>query len=1045
MNESILKVLIRLFAIVADANKNGDTSNERDIVMDYLDRQYSHELVQTYLDYFDEQVKLFHPEHMFENDSETQKQFSINEAKISELCNQINVELEQEQKMIVLIYLLDFINSDNKINEHEINFIIAVARHLKIREDEFLDAKAFSFGDTSHVVDKDRLLFIDANTAFADPEIKHILSEKLHGRITVLHLPSTNIFAFRYYGNSVLLLNGHNIKQNRTYIWSVGSVIRNPKIGSLYYSWMAGKFIQANVENKFVFTADEIEYNYRNSNNGLKRFTFSEESGRLIGIIGGSGSGKSTLLNVLNGMIKPKHGAIKINGFDIHEQKEAVKGVIGFVPQDDLLIKELTVYQNLYFNAQLCFSDYTEEQLNDVVERALVDFDLVEARDLNVGDAFTTILSGGQRKRLNIALELIREPAILFVDEPTSGLSSADSEKVITLLKRQTLKGKLVVANIHQPSSDVFKMLDKLLVMDQGGRIIYYGHPISAVTYFKRAAQFADAEESECMSCGNINTDQILRIIEARVVDVNGRLTRKRKTSPQEWYERYMNEIDPKIRQIQREHDATIPKSHFNIPGHARQFKIFLKRDILAKIKNQQYLLLNAAEAPLLALILGFFTKNYVFVNGLPTYIFGENPNIPAFLFMAVIVSLFLGLVVSAEEIFKDRKILKREKFLNLSRSSYLFSKIVILFSLSAIQSLLFVLIGNNMLHIDGMVFRYWLMLFTTSCWANLIGLNISAGLNSVVTIYILVPLILVPQLLFSGVVVEFSKMHNKIASEKNVPFIGDLMTSRWAYEGLMVTQFKDNRFEQIFYRADRKINNAIYYKSFAVPELKNYARESFEIYKSAPDTLQLSKNLTILRNEILKINKYLNLERPVFADSLNVALYNDKVNSTLTHYLEATERRFIHLYNTGISERDNLYDTYVAKFQKKDKFFSFKQQYYNKQVANIVTNNNEFIEFHVYDNELERLKDAVFRLPESNFGRAHYYAPYKRFFSFLIDTFVFNLLVIWLFTGIIFIFLYFDILRKILAYFETLRLNRANRRRFLRLLNIAEGKGAKK
>jgi len=285
MNESILKVLIRLFAIVADANKNGDTSNERDIVMDYLDRQYSHELVQTYLDYFDEQVRLYHPEHMFESHSETQKQFSINESKIAELCNQINVELEQEQKMIVLIYLLDFINSDNILNDHEINFVTAVARQLKIREEEFLDAKAFSFGDITHVIDKDRLLFIDANTNFADPEIKHILSEKLHGRITVLHLPSTNTFVFRYYGNSVLLLNGHNIKQNRTYIWSVGSVIRSPRIGSLYYSWMAGKFIQANVENKFVFTAEEIEYNYRNSSNGVKQFSLSEESGRLIGII----------------------------------------------------------------------------------------------------------------------------------------------------------------------------------------------------------------------------------------------------------------------------------------------------------------------------------------------------------------------------------------------------------------------------------------------------------------------------------------------------------------------------------------------------------------------------------------------------------------------------------------------------------------------------------------------------------------------------------------------------------------------------------------
>jgi ABC-type multidrug transport system ATPase subunit len=133
----------------------------------------------------------------------------------------------------------------------------------------------------------------------------------------------------------------------------------------------------------------------------------------------------------------------------------------------------LSVYENLYFNTRLCGSDYEEGQIHALIEEALLDFDLQEARDLKVGDAFATILSGGQRKRLNIALELIREPSILLVDEPTSGLSSADSENVISLLKRQTIKGKLVIANIHQPSSDVFKMFDKLLVMDQGGRVIY--------------------------------------------------------------------------------------------------------------------------------------------------------------------------------------------------------------------------------------------------------------------------------------------------------------------------------------------------------------------------------------------------------------------------------------------------------------------------------------------------------------------------------------------------------------------------------------------
>ncbi|MDP4209678.1 MAG: ATP-binding cassette domain-containing protein [Bacteroidota bacterium] len=1034
MNESILRALMRLFAIVADVNKEGHSDNERDIVMDYLDRQYSHEIVQKYINYFEQQVKHSHPEISHASDAEAHKQDTINEAVITELCNQINEELEQEQKLTALIYLLDFINRGEELPESELKTITTVAQQLKLKEDEFNDAKAFTFGEIKDIIHKDRLLFIDSQESTGDPEIKHLPNEKMEGRIVVLHLTSSDTYVFRYYGRLDLFLNGHNIKPNRSYIWSGGSVIKNSKIGSLYFSRMAGKFIQAGVESKFVFTADDIEFNYRNSNNGVKRFSLTEESGRLIGIIGGSGSGKSTLLNVLNGNIRPKRGSIRINGHDIHQEKERLKGVIGFVPQDDLLIKELTVFQNLYYNAKLCFSNYSEDQIKQLVERALVDFDLIEARDLNVGDAFTTILSGGQRKRLNIALELIREPSILFVDEPNSGLSSADSEKVITLLKRQALKGKLVISNIHQPSSDVFKMFDKLLVMDQGGRIIYYGNPIMAITYFKRASHYADAEESECLSCGNINADQILRIVEARVVDANGRLTRKRKTSPEEWYKMYLRDIDVKVRKTQREHDSSVPKNNFSIPNHFKQFKIFLKRDILAKFHNKQYLFINTVEAPLLAFILAFFTKNFTIIEGVPRYIFGENTNIPAYLFMSVIVALFLGLVISAEEIFKDRKILKREKFLNLSRSSYMFSKIMILFSISALQMLAFVLIGNSMLGIKGMGFHYWLILFTTSCWANLIGLNISAGLNSVVTIYILVPLILVPQLLFSGVVVEFNKMHNRIADEKNVPVIGDMMTSRWAYEALMVAQFKDNQFEKYFYSSEKVARNAIYYKSYEIPELRMLISESNDLKSRNIDTIKLGHRLLIVKNELLKICKDLNWSVPKTIDSVNVANYNTKISNSVISFINKSEKEYIRQYNDAINERDSRYDKLVKQLGGDDKFVVFKQTYYNKQVADIVTNEKEITEYSIQDGEMVRIKDAVYRTPDSRNWRSHFYAPIKHFLSMKLDTFWFNLMFIWMFSGFLFVLLYYDILRRIILYFDTLRLNRYNRRRFLRL-----------
>ena len=1036
MNESILKALMRLFAIVANVDEKGYSENKRGIVRDYLDRQYSHEIVQKFIEYFDEQVKHYHPESNYSNETETNKQNISNEAYIAELCSQINEELEQEQKQIVLIYLLDFINRGESLTKNELKFVSSVAIQLKLKSDEFQDAKSFTFNELDKVEHQDRLLYIESKEICENPDIKLWPVEKLEGRIVVLFLPSTNTYVFRYQGNLVLFFNGHDIKPNRSYIWSVGSVIKNSRIGSLYFSRMAGRFIQASTENKFVFTADEIQFNYRNSTNGLKRFSFTEDSGRLIGIIGGSGSGKSTLLNVLNGNIKPRHGSVKINGYDIHKNKELIKGVIGYVPQDDLLIKELTVYQNLYYNARLCFDSYSELQIAQIVEKALVDFDLVEARYLNVGDAYTTILSGGQRKRLNIALELIREPSILFVDEPTSGLSSADSEKVIILLKRQALKGRLVIANIHQPSSDVFKMLDKLIVMDQGGRIIYYGNPVSAITYFKRAAHYADADESECLSCGNINTDEILRIVEARVVDSNGRLTRKRKTTPEEWYQLYLEKIDTEIRKINREHDSSMPKSNFKIPDHFKQFKIFIQRDVLAKFHNKQYLFITAMEAPLLAIILGFFTKNFIFVNGQSKYIFGENSNMPAFLFMSVIVSLFMGLVISAEEIFKDRKLLKREKFLDLSRSSYLFSKISILFTISAIQTLVFVALSSYMLEIRGMGFYYWLILFTTSCWANLVGLIISSSLNSVVAIYILVPIILVPQLLLSGVVVEYDKMHNKTASRKYVPFMGEVVTGRWAYEALMVSQFKYNKFERQFYKYDKTIRNAIFYKSYGIPEL-SILTEQCENLKN--DTFKLSENLSIIKNEINKICIDLDWSQQGCIDLMKASSYQSPLKIIINNFIDKAEKQYIWQYNEAINERDALYASLVNKFGSEDAFIQFKQKFYNKRIADAVTNENEIKDFNIQDGEMVRVKDAIFRTPESNNGRAHFYAPVKRISKLTMGTFWFNLIVIWLFSSVLFVILYFDILRKILAYFESVLLSRRNRIRILRLLKVYE------
>ncbi len=187
----------------------------------------------------------------------------------------------------------------------------------------------------------------------------------------------------------------------------------------------------------FVLQGKNVEFRFKNSNNGLHLFSFTERSGQLIAVMGGSGVGKSTLLNILNGSIPIDRGQICINRLDIHRDRKDVQGLIGFVPQDDLLFEELTVWENLWYNARLCFDGFTKDELSQRVTRILQELELYEFKDLKVGSPLKKTISGGQRKRLNVALELISEPPWLYVCEPTSGLSSMDSEKVMLLLRRK--------------------------------------------------------------------------------------------------------------------------------------------------------------------------------------------------------------------------------------------------------------------------------------------------------------------------------------------------------------------------------------------------------------------------------------------------------------------------------------------------------------------------------------------------------------------------------------------------------------------------------
>ncbi|PLX05143.1 MAG: ABC transporter [Marinilabiliales bacterium] len=1003
MSESILKALMRLFAIIANFDKDDESSSGKKIVGDYLKQQLNQELVDEYLGLFEEYMAVHHSK-------KGKKRMSANSVKVLMICEQINEELRQEQKVLVLLQLLEFINFGGHITDNEVEFVKTVADTFNISQQEYEDCKALILDKYDKIPNKSNVLIIDNNEFFDEGDIKHIYSENINGQIIMLHIQSTNMYAFGYVGEDELYLNGHIISPKRAYILVKGSSIRSRKINPIYYSDIVGKFLESTVKTKISFIAEEIEFKFKNSTNGIQKFNFVEESGQLIGVMGGSGAGKSTLLNVLNGNLKIKSGQIRINGYDLYDDKDELEGIIGFVPQDDLLIEELTVYQNLYYNAKLCFADYTKEQLDEAASKVLQDLELYEIRNLKVGGPLNKFISGGQRKRLNIALELIREPSVMFVDEPTSGLSSNDSEMVMDLLKEQALKGRLVIINIHQPSSDIYKLFDKLLIMDKGGHAVYYGNPVDAIVYFKKMTNHVNADESECLCCGNVNPEQVLQILEAKVVDEYGKLTRNRKISSKEWYSLYRENLDKKPESIPEKGD--IPESHFKIPGKFKQFRIFTVRDVLSKLTNKQYLLLNFLEAPLLAVILGYFTK---YIAG-DEYIFSENENLPAYMFMAVVVALFLGMTVSAEEIIKDKKILQRESFLNLSRFSYINSKVLIMFVISAIQSLSFVLLGNLILGIEGLTITYWMVLFSTACFANMLGLNISSALNSVVTIYILIPFILVPQLLLSGVIVKFDKLHKNVSSFVYVPFVGDMMTSRWAYEALAVAQFKNNKYEKHFFDVEQKMSEYGYISGMWLPEIKSKINNVEKNFDNPEKAEENEKDLLLIRNELKRLAGRKDLNGFCCTDEFTMDKFNSKLAKKANNYLDELRSIFSKKTNEYRSKKDEITTSLIDNMEGgKDEYVELMNNNLNYNLRDLLRNRQELNKILEADNRLIQLTDPIFKMPESNFGRAHFYSPVKIIGNTKIDTTWFNVMVIWLTTIIMYFVLVFDGLRKLL------------------------------
>jgi ABC-type multidrug transport system ATPase subunit len=1015
MSERILNALVQLFAIIARVEPSDGQVSGRTIVESFLKERLTEKLVRQYLNTFDEYLEKY--QKVSSNKNGKQKRTSVNSVKVLRICTEINEELTQRQKTIVLVRLLEFIFTGSGVSELEKEFVDTVAATFNFEMEEYALAKTF-IQEESLVSASANVMYITGENEYVNPYGKHLISSGLDGCFRVLRLPSVNLHFIKYKGAGQYNISGQPILSDRFYVLNQGASLRGSKISPIYYSDIIGLFLKDNDFVNIQFKAESVSYRFRNGNIGLHMVNIEESSGSLVGIMGASGSGKSTLLNVLNGNLNPKNGCVTINGIDIHTESKNIEGLIGYIAQDDLLIEELTVYQNLFYNSKLCFGQKSDEEISDMVHKMLSTLGLSETADLKVGNPLDKTISGGQRKRLNIALELIREPAVLFIDEPTSGLSSRDSENIMDLLKELCLKGKLIFVVIHQPSSDIFKMFDSLLVLDQGGFPIYSGNPVDSLVYFRKMVNHVNSEEAECLSCGNVKTEDVFNIIESKVVDEFGNLTTERKISPREWYDLYVENIE--VFSEEKYAANELPQSNFNIPGKIKQLGIFIQRDLLSKLTNKQYVLINLLEAPALAMIMAFFMRFFVPAGGTADYVFRENENIPVYIFISVIVALFIGLTVSSEEIIRDKKIRKRESFLNLSRGSYLWGKIGIMLAISAIQMFLFVIVGNTILEIKGMTLPYWGILFSTCVFANILGLNISASFNSAKVIYILIPIVIIPQLLFSGIIVRFDRLNPIFASQSGVPWIGNIMASRWAYEALAVTQFKWNDYEENFFELERRKKYSNWKKDYWITELKNKTARVSRILNDESAVVELESELTVLRNELHKENAFLKGIRFNHVAELTPERIDTEHIEELKSYLKKLEEHYRSVYNQADSEKEAAIFAMTADGTQRSQYDNLFDQYKNDALEVYATNRNDLNYIAEYQGELIQKKDLIYLLPyNSSFFESHFYAPAKKLFGKFMDTFYANLLVLWSMTVLLIACLFLDVFPRMVKLMD--------------------------
>ena len=610
----------------------------------------------------------------------------------------------------------------------------------------------------------------------------------------------------------VVMVNGHPIRENCKL--TDGALIRLSPNQAVRCRFSEGLL---NEERAVIreLSVDNLSHKFSADKVVLDNVSFTVKRGEMLCIMGPSGCGKSTLLAHLASHLRPRRGHVRLNNVSLYENRNRLAQFIASMPQEEALNPQLTVREHLINASTIRKPHLSSTDHSKRVDAILAELALQPLAHRKVGSPGEKTLSGGERGRLNLGLDLSSPAEIFLFDEPISGLSSKDSEHVTESLHTLS-RDNIVIASLHRPGAKVLRLFDKVLMLDQGGRVTFFGTPMEMGKYFREACNELQILSPQKIKDQQVSADFVFDVIETPLYGPAGRETESiRRFPPTFWQERFegnllVNEV---ARGDQPDHsrlgDTGKASDNTAVPSPGRRQRLsewnrllrtHFRRSLRSKFRNRGTIYSILLEAPLLAALIGTTLR----ASPEGSYAFHSGLHMPVYIFLTATIGMFLGLTNSATEILRDSPILRRERNCRSGTLLYVISKFSALAVLAVLQCCIYTWVGHSMLEVHGMFLLHWGWMTVITLCGTAMAMVVSAVVTTERAALSSVPLLLVPQILLAGALVSFEEMNRgmfegaddgRAAGVEPIP--ARLMPLRYAYEGMMVNQAAENPFEK--------------------------------------------------------------------------------------------------------------------------------------------------------------------------------------------------------------------------------------------------------